>query len=121
MEKVAFSPKEFAALFNKEQTWGYRQIYAGTVETITEYGRILVPASEVEKILSTAGRYEGLVKKARTKKDFEKLKPEIQDAWSAFVRSRGQPGAKSKSSGKVQLAGERGDARRAMLKRLFKK
>ena len=50
-QRVTFSPGEFAALFGKSQTWGYRQIYAGKVKTITEYGRILIPASEVDRIL----------------------------------------------------------------------
>jgi hypothetical protein len=58
--RVAFSPAEFAALFGKSQTWGYRQIYAGKVRTITEYGRILIPTSEVERVLGTAGLYDGL-------------------------------------------------------------
>ena len=38
-DRVAFSPGEFAALFGKSQTWGYRQIYAGKVKAIDEYGR----------------------------------------------------------------------------------
>ena len=64
-KRVAYSPGEFAALFGKQQTWGYRQIYAGKVKTITEYGRIQIPAAEVERILATADRYNGLKKKAR--------------------------------------------------------
>ena len=60
MPRAALSPREFAALFGKEQTWGYRQIYSGKVTTITEYGRILIPASEVERILGQAGRYNGM-------------------------------------------------------------
>lgn len=91
MEKhapVAFSPREFAALFKKEQSWGYRQIYKGNVATITEYGRILIPASEVERILATAGRYEGQKATPRTRKQLEKLKPELQSAWDIFVRKK---------------------------------
>ena len=38
LERVAFSPGEFAALFGKEQTLGYRQIYAGKVKAISEHG-----------------------------------------------------------------------------------
>lgn len=59
-KRLAFSPGEFAELFGKSQTWGYRQIYAGNVKTITEYGRILIPASEAEKILAKAGVYNGI-------------------------------------------------------------
>ena len=54
-KRVAYSPAEFAALFGKSQTWGYRQIYAGKVKTITQHGRILIPAAVVERILGEAG------------------------------------------------------------------
>ncbi len=54
MERVAYTPKEFAALFGKSQTWGYRQIYSGAIAATTEHGRTLIPAREVEKILGTA-------------------------------------------------------------------
>ena len=54
MERVAYSPKEFAELFGKSQSWGYRQIYNGAVSAITEHGRILIPAGEVGKILKSA-------------------------------------------------------------------
>lgn len=64
MERAALSPKEFAALFGKSQTWGYRQIYAGKVNAVTEVGRILIPITEIEKILSTAGRYSAKKKSA---------------------------------------------------------
>lgn len=60
-ERVSFSPGEFAALFGKSQTWGYRQIYAQKVTTITEYGCIQIPAAEVERILASAGLYNGLL------------------------------------------------------------
>jgi hypothetical protein len=58
-KRVAYSPAEFAALFGKSQTWGYRQIYAGKVTTITKHGRILIPAADVERILAEAGIYNG--------------------------------------------------------------
>ena len=47
-DKVAFTPVEFATLFGKERTWAYRQLYAGRVKAITEYGRTLIPRVEVE-------------------------------------------------------------------------
>jgi hypothetical protein len=58
-KRVAFSPSEFAALFGKSQTWGYRQIYAGKVTTITKHGRMLIPAADVDRILAEAGIYNG--------------------------------------------------------------
>ena len=56
MERVAYTPKEFAGLFGKSQSWGYRQIYSGAVSTMTNNGRTLIPASEVQKILGTASQ-----------------------------------------------------------------
>jgi hypothetical protein len=87
---VAFSPGEFAALFGKSQTWGYRQIYAGKVNAITEYGRMLIPASEVERILATAVRYEGIrPKKApQTKAQWQQIAPQLESAWQRFVKER---------------------------------
>lgn len=117
-EKVAFSPKEFAALFSKEQSWGYRQIYAGKISTITEYGRILIPAAEVEKILASAGRYEGQKKLPRTKKQLEKLKPRLQDAWTSFVRARKQEGPSGADPKKGRKAHGGVNERQEVLRRL---
>jgi len=81
MERVAFSPGEFAVLFGKSQTWGYRQIYAGTVKTITAHGRILIPAAEVERILAEAGIYNG--EKKRVSKQVSKA-----ELWKRFIAGR---------------------------------
>jgi len=80
--RVALSPTEFATLFGKSATWGYRQLYAGKVKSITEYGRILIPAAEVERILGEAGVYNGLPK-AKLKKETGRL-----DAWRKFADQR---------------------------------
>lgn len=64
LKRVAYSPAEFAGMFGKSQTWGYRQIYAGKVKTITQHGRILIPAADVERILAEAGIYNGEKKRA---------------------------------------------------------
>ena len=95
LQRVTFSPGEFAALFGKSKTWGYRQVYAGKVQAITEYGRMLIPAAEVERILETAGRYEGMKKpaKPKPKAEIQKLKPQLQSAWQKFFeRKRGKTG-----------------------------
>ena len=81
-DRVAFSPGEFATLFGKEQTWGYRQIYAGKVKTITEHGRILIPAAEVERILGEAGIYNG-EKKRVAKKQISKAQ-----LWKQLIASQ---------------------------------
>ena len=81
LKRVAFSPGEFATLFGKSQTWGYRQIYAGKVKTITQHGRILIPAAEVERILAEAGIYNG--EKKRVAKEVSK-----GELWKRFVAAR---------------------------------
>jgi hypothetical protein len=58
-ERAGLSPSEFSLLFGKQKVWGYRQIYQGRVKTITEFGRMLIPRSEVERILATAAPYNG--------------------------------------------------------------
>ena len=95
--RVAFSPGEFAKLFGKSQTWGYRQIYSGKVKAITEHGRILIPAAEVDAILKTAGVYDGLkAKPAKSKAEIQKLTPRLQNAWQSFLAVRRQSPAKAK-------------------------
>lgn len=89
MERVTFSPREFAALFGKSQTWGYRQIYAGRVKAITEYGRILIPAAEVERILATAAGYDGRPPiAAKTKHGLAKKGPQLKRVWQVYLESR---------------------------------
>jgi hypothetical protein len=87
-KRVAYSPGEFAELFGKSQTWGYRQIYAGKVNAITEHGRILIPAKEIERILEKAGIYNGIEKPKLAQARVQKLPVEQQDIWRRFVKSR---------------------------------
>ncbi len=54
LERAAVTPNEFAGLFGKQTTWGYRQIYEGRVRTIKTLGRTLIPTSEVRRLLDTA-------------------------------------------------------------------
>lgn len=53
-ERAAYTPKEFAALFGKSQTWGYRMIYAQRVHVITSMGNQMIPATEVSRLLADA-------------------------------------------------------------------
>jgi Helix-turn-helix domain len=57
--RLTYSPAEFAALFGRHQTWAYRQLYKGTVKAITRYGRIMIPRSEVDRLLNSAAEYGG--------------------------------------------------------------
>ncbi len=116
--RVAFSPGEFAALFGKSQTWGYRQIYAGKVKTITEVGRILIPAAEVERVLGKAEIYNGL--KPKVEKRGKKT-----DAWQKFINARRgvkvvEEEAPSPNETKRKRSA-RTDARKAALARLLGK
>ena len=108
LKRVAFSPGEFAALFGKSQTWGYRQIYAGKVKTITQHGRILIPAADVERILAEAGIYNG--EKKRVAKVVSKA-----ELWKRFVaaakgaqRNDGRP-KRSATLARLRLATAKDD------------
>lgn len=59
LDKLTYTPAEFAALFNKERTWAYRQLYAGKIKAVTKLGQIHIPKSEVEKLLADVERYRG--------------------------------------------------------------
>ena len=93
-DRVAFTPKEFATMFGKSQTWGYRQIYAGKVKTITQHGHTLIPAAEVERILAEAGNYNG--EKKRVAKTVSKA--ELWDRVVASLRMAKAGGGKAKRS-----------------------
>jgi hypothetical protein len=56
--RVAFSPAEFSRLFGRHPSWGYRLLYKGKVKAVTDLGRVLIPATEVDRLLKTAGRYD---------------------------------------------------------------
>lgn len=92
INRVAYSPGEFAKMFGKSQTWGYRQIYASKVSAITEHGRILIPAKEVERILESAGIYNGREKPKAAEARIKKMSPEQKSIWQRFLDLRRQPG-----------------------------
>lgn len=123
--RVAYSPGEFAKLFGKSQTWGYRQIYAGKVNAITEHGRILIPAKEVERILESAGIYNGQEKPKALQARVKKMTPQQTSIWQRFLEMRKQEGAFSKapSSRKPQSAGKShsGGAVRSRLAKAWKR
>lgn len=54
-ERAAFSVPEFAAQFGKKRGWGYDLVAKGKVRTITGYGTVLIPASEIDRILNREG------------------------------------------------------------------
>jgi len=56
--RAALSPREFAASFGKHASWAYRLLYSGKIHAITELGRLLIPATELERVLNLAQRYD---------------------------------------------------------------
>ena len=64
--RAAYSPAEFAALFGRNPTWAYRLLYGGKITALTDFGRILIPASELERVLSSATPYNPQPRHSRT-------------------------------------------------------
>jgi hypothetical protein len=58
-EKVVLTPTELASLFGRHYTWAYRQIYAGKIKVISNLGRIMIPRSEVDRLLQQTEIYSG--------------------------------------------------------------
>ena len=53
-DRAAYNFKEFAELFGKSKTWTYRLTYEGKIKTIDGYGKKMVTASEVDRIINSA-------------------------------------------------------------------
>jgi len=58
--------RRIRALFGKSQTWDTGKFMPAS-DCNFDYGRMQIPAAEVERILATAGRYEGMKKSAKPK------------------------------------------------------
>lgn len=60
-QQAAYSVAQFACLFGKEKTWGYRMVYANKVKVLppktTRSGEFIIPHAEVERLLSGAVPY----------------------------------------------------------------
>ncbi|OLE10464.1 MAG: hypothetical protein DMF19_12365 [Verrucomicrobia bacterium] len=56
-KRAAYSPAEFAASCGRHPSWAYRLLYGGKIRALTDLGRILIPASELERVLSSAAPY----------------------------------------------------------------
>jgi hypothetical protein len=65
-KRAAYSPAEFAASCGRHASWAYRLLYAGKVRALTDLGRILIPASELERLLSSAAPYNPQPRKIKT-------------------------------------------------------
>jgi Helix-turn-helix domain len=56
--RAAYSPAEFAATCGRHASWAYRLLYSGKIRAVTQLGRILIPAAELERVLNLAQRYD---------------------------------------------------------------
>ena len=106
MEKATYTPAEFAAVFGKERTWGYRQLYAGKVKAITKLGQTQIPRSEVEKLLSGAERYSGAPShtKRAARKQAKKKTSGSKGAkkWTAAIKQRKKHAPQQQSSARSE-------------------
>lgn len=50
MDKPAYTPEEFASLFGHEKSWTYRMRRTGKLKAITDMGKLMIPASEAERL-----------------------------------------------------------------------
>ena len=64
-KRLGYPPSEWARLNSRHPSWAYRQLYAGKVKAITSLGRILIPASEVERVMAEAKPYNPRPRKRR--------------------------------------------------------
>jgi Helix-turn-helix domain len=53
-QRAALTPREFAAQFGRSQTWAYRLIYAGAIKVIKPAGALLIPRTELDRLLNGA-------------------------------------------------------------------
>jgi hypothetical protein len=51
--RKAYSLEETAKIFGKHRSWAYRQLRLGRLKVIRGFGAMLVPASEIERILNS--------------------------------------------------------------------
>jgi hypothetical protein len=62
-ERAAYSLAEFAAALGKHPTWAYRRAWKGDIAVISGFGKMLVPVSELKRVLGTAKPYNPQPKK----------------------------------------------------------
>ena len=107
-DKIAYSPGEFAALFGKERTWTYRQLSAGKIKCIKDYGRTMIPASEAERIAKDTSQLKVPKKAAKAVESTNESGPKkLSSSWSSWVSTRKTKVAAGKRPAK-RLPGPKG-------------
>jgi hypothetical protein len=56
VERAAYSLEEFSQMLGHNRAWGYRMAKDDRIRVIRGYGKALVPASELERILNGEGQ-----------------------------------------------------------------
>lgn len=62
--RLAYTVAEFAALFGRSQTWGYRRVYAGEVVALEIGGRAMITREEILRFMSSLKEFPGRPTKA---------------------------------------------------------
>jgi hypothetical protein len=52
--RVAYTFAEFAELFGRDRSWAYRMAKGRGVRVVRGYGAMMIPASEVDRLLGEA-------------------------------------------------------------------
>ena len=59
LDKLTISPKELGALLGKSAEWARSLVRNGRIKATKDFGCIMIPITEVDRILSEAERREG--------------------------------------------------------------
>ena len=52
--KKVLTPAEFGQLFGRSKSWTYRNYYEGKISGITDFGKLMIPVSEADRIAGKA-------------------------------------------------------------------
>ena len=82
-DRLILTPAEFGALVGRSKTWTYRLIYAGVIHPLKSTPTLMIPRSEVERLLADTGEYDG--------------RPAVKPRRSATTKASARPPAATRS------------------------
>jgi hypothetical protein len=82
-QRLALSPAEFAATCGRHPSWAYRLLYANKIRAVSHLGRLLIPATELQRVLSLAQPYDPKPKPEQKREPEPKPEAEQQEAGEA--------------------------------------
>jgi hypothetical protein len=59
-QRAALNFEEFARLFGRKKNWAYRLAWRGELRVIKPGGEMMIPQSEVDRLISKPVKYEAL-------------------------------------------------------------